>query len=153
NQVVQHLIMLGTPNAGSPWPTIQAWATVGLSFILNAMTGVAWPAVALGALLKGVEAIDVALDQMEPTSQFYKDLAASGDPKVPYTILAGNTSLLPAALQLAPGQQMSPVERLLDRLSLHNVKQKLIDIAFFQQPNDIAVSVASITSVPRDRSP
>ncbi|MHC5720021.1 MAG: esterase/lipase family protein, partial [Nostoc sp.] len=35
NQIVQHLVMLGTPNAGSPWPQIQDWAFTALGIGLN----------------------------------------------------------------------------------------------------------------------
>ncbi|MCC5626046.1 caspase family protein, partial [Nostoc sp. CHAB 5715] len=35
NKIVQHLIMLGTPNAGSPWPVVEDWVklTLGIGVI------------------------------------------------------------------------------------------------------------------------
>ena len=151
NQVAQHLVMLGTPNAGSPWPTVQDWATAALGIGLNALSGVAWPVHVLGLLVAATEKVDVSLDQMRPGSDFLKTLAASADPGIPYTLIAGNTSLLPAALQSEPGKPTTIFDRLWacikPRQWLHTVTAPL----FFGQPNDIAVSVASITGVPAGR--
>ena len=43
-----------------------------------------------------------ALDEMAPNSAFMKDLARSGDPRVPCTLLIGNTSIIPAAIFSKP---------------------------------------------------
>ncbi|MEM9926475.1 MAG: hypothetical protein AAF915_22435 [Cyanobacteria bacterium P01_D01_bin.50] len=40
NQIVQHLVMLGTPNAGSPWIQIQNWAFTALGIGLNQLSTV-----------------------------------------------------------------------------------------------------------------
>ena len=153
NQVVQRLVMLGTPNDGSPWPTVQAWATPALAIGLNSLAGVAWPAKILGSLVGAIETVDVALDQMEPGSTLLQSLAASLDPGIPYTILAGNTSLLVAALMPEQPEQPSRLERLLDSLRLPTLLHKATALAFFGQPNDIAVSVRSIGAVPLARDP
>jgi hypothetical protein len=42
--------MMGTPNAGSPWPRVEDWATAALGIGLNALAGVVWPVKALAAL-------------------------------------------------------------------------------------------------------
>ena len=136
NQVVQHLVMLGTPNGGSPWPTVQAWATPALAIGLNSLSTVAWPVKVLGSLLSAIETIDVALDQMQPGSEFLKSLEASPDPGIPYTILAGNTSIIPAAV--TSGQ----LKRLMQKLV-----RGAIDFPFLNQANDIAVAVYSIKKV------
>ena len=141
NQIVQHLVMLGTPNAGSPWSSVHAWVTTTLAIGLNGLSTVAWPAAVLGSLLGTTEIIDVTLDQMQPGSKFLKSLAASPDPGVPYTIIAGNTSIIPAAV--VSGQ----LERLMQKL------HKLVELPFSGQPNDIAVAVQSIKSVSGGRLP
>ena len=107
NAVVQHLVMLGTPNAGSPWPTIQDWAIAAIGLGLNGLTTIAWPAKVLGSLVAAVETIDDALDQMEPGSDFLRGLASSPDPGIPYTVLAGNTSVIPAAMKATGSQEKS----------------------------------------------
>jgi pimeloyl-ACP methyl ester carboxylesterase len=142
--LVQQLVMLGTPNGGSPWPTVQKWATVALGLGLNAMTVVVWPVKVLGWLAQSVERIDQALDQMQPGSAFLKSLGKSDDPGVSYTVIAGNTSVIERVL--AEGK----LERLLDRL---DPVGRAANLAFFGQPNDIAVSVKSIRNVPAGRNP
>ncbi|MEG4856420.1 caspase family protein [Microcoleus sp. K1-B6] len=150
NKIVQHLIMLGTPNGGSPWPTVQAWATTALAISLNGLSTITWPIPIMGQLLSllgigvgAIETIDIALDQMQANSPFLKSLATSPDPAIPYTIVAGNTSLVPAVLQAKSELQPAVIERLMQKLF-----NKVVALPFFEQPNDIAVTVQSIKNVP-----
>ncbi|AOW99995.1 caspase [Moorena producens PAL-8-15-08-1] len=155
NQVVGHLIMLGTPNAGCPWSKLEDWALATLSIGLNGLSEFPWPVPVMGMLLKAInrfvdeiETIDISLDQMDPSSEFLEQLAASPDPKVPYSIIAGNTSIIPAALKAEANQTSSPLQRLMQKLF-----DKAVAMAFFEQPNDIVVTVQSIKSVGSDRNP
>lgn len=148
--VVTHLVMAGTPNAGSPWPNVQDWATTSAALALNGFTGVGWPVQALGWVLQGVERIDNALDQLSPGSPFLTELAASPDPGIPYTILAGNTSVPGAVLEGGDGSRLA---RLLRKLSVRNVAHMALTLALFREANDIAVSVSSITAVAGSRHP
>jgi len=151
HRVVQRLVLLGTPNAGSPWPTVQSWATTALGIALNGLATVAWPVKTLGALVGAIETIDVSLDQMAPGSEFLSALAASDDPHVPYVVLAGNTATI-AAVD-GTDRTGGKWQRLLGKLSPARLLRGTTALAFFGQPNDIAVSVASIGSVPLDREP
>ncbi|KAF3889829.1 MULTISPECIES: caspase family protein [Nostocales] len=148
NQVVQHLVMLGTPNAGSPWPSIQDWVFTALSFGLNQLSAVVWPTRIVAVLLELLENNDLSLEQMHPESEFFKAIALSEDPHVPYTIIAGDRSLISGISEEKSGQ----LHRLMQKL-FGKAVDKAIDLAFFQQPNDLAVSLASITSVTSDRTP
>jgi len=148
--VVTHLIMAGTPNAGSPWPNVQEWASTAAALALNSFTGVGWPVQAIGWVLKGVERVDNALDEMAPGSQFLKDLAASPDPGIPYTIVAGNTSVLGEVLAGGEGSRLA---RLLRKLSIRDVTHMALTLALFREANDIAVSVASIKQIAGTRRP
>jgi pimeloyl-ACP methyl ester carboxylesterase len=152
NQSVQHLIMLGTPNDGSPWPRLQDWATATLAIGLNALPVLGWPANVLGVLVGAIEKADVALDQMAPGSDFLVDLSRSPAPGIPYTIIAGNTSIISAALQSPEGAEQSIAARLMKRVLSQNTLHQLTDMAFFGEPNDIAVKVESITKVSGERS-
>lgn len=136
NAIASHLIMLGTPNAGSPWPTVQAWGTAALALVLNSLTAVAWPVKVIGSLVAAIETIDTTLDQMQPGSEFLKSLAASPDPGIPYTILAGNTSIIPAAVNL-----------------MQKLMSDAVALPFFGQDNDIFATVYSIKQIPEERSP
>ncbi|OKH41860.1 caspase [Calothrix sp. HK-06] len=141
NKIVNHLLMLGTPNAGSPWSTIQDFATISLTLVLNSISINALPMNILVSLLASLEKIDISLDQMQPGSDFLKSLAASPDPGIPYTIIAGN-NLAPSILS-----ETNKLQRLMQKL-----KDKSIYLAFFGEINDIAVTVSSITSVNNARS-
>jgi pimeloyl-ACP methyl ester carboxylesterase len=153
NRVVESLVLVGTPSAGSPWPTVQDWAFAMLAIGLNGLSTVAWPVKVIGALVSATEAIDVSLDQMRPNSDFLKTLASSVDPGVPYTILAGDTSIIPSAQTPAAGENESRLARLWAKIRKTNWLHAGADLAFFNQPNDMAVSVASIRSVPDERTP
>ncbi|WP_308189217.1 esterase/lipase family protein [Nostoc mirabile] len=146
NQVVQHLVMLGTPNAGSPWSTVQDLATVALGIGLNSFSTVAWPVKVLGSLVSGIEVVDVALDQMKPNSSFLRDLAASPDPRIPYSVIAGNTSIKRAAME-EEGGKASRLNRLIQKL-----RTQIVEFPFLGQSNDIAVKVDSIKNIPEGRN-
>lgn len=147
HQIVQHLVTLGTPHAGSPWPTIENWATAALAIGLNGLNQVAWPLSLLGDLAGAVETVDVTLDEMAPNSSLLKELELGSDPNVPYTLLIGNTSIIPTAV--ANGTLQALLARLSPRRVLHNVTA----LAFVNTPNDIAVAVSSAQSIPQSRLP
>ncbi|MEQ8974866.1 MAG: caspase family protein [Coleofasciculus sp. C1-SOL-03] len=143
NNVVQHLIMLGTPNAGSPWATVKEWATMVMAVGMNSLSQTPLPVKALGSLSEAMmNTVEVALDQMQPNSQFLQALAASNDPGVPYSIIAGNTSISPAALQ-EDGEKATLLKRLIKKLF-----DKAVALPFLGEPNDITVTVQSIKSLP-----
>ncbi|MEQ8463974.1 caspase family protein [Coleofasciculus sp. E1-EBD-02] len=143
NKVVQHLIMLGTPNAGSPWATVKEWATMVMAVGMNSLSQTPLPVKALGSLSEAMmNTVEVALDQMQPNSQFLQALAASNDPGIPYSIIAGNTSISPAALQ-EEGEKATQLKRLMKKLF-----NKAVALPFLGEPNDIAVTVQSIKSLP-----
>ncbi|MGB3297328.1 MAG: hypothetical protein WBA76_03585, partial [Phormidesmis sp.] len=133
--VIQHLIMLGTPNAGSPWPVVQAGLFKALSFAINGLSTVAWPVQLINGALFVLEAVDVALDDMNPGSELLTLLAAS-EPAIPYSIVAGNTSLVPLD------------DKATLRARLERKLDKLAEFPFLQEANDVAVSVSSIRHVP-----
>jgi pimeloyl-ACP methyl ester carboxylesterase len=145
NQIVQHLVMLGTPNGGSPWSTIEDLAVIALGLGLNGLTGLVWPVKNLSPLVKAIESIDVTLDQMNAQSQFLETLEASPYPGVPYSIIAGNTSLIAPPETGKEGR----LARLLSRLKPGHLLHKTTALAFFGNPNDIAASVKSIKNIPQ----
>ena len=149
NQIVQHLVMLGTPNAGSPWPSIQDWAFTALGIGLNQMSSLAWPTIVIAGLVAFLEASDNALDQMNPQSPFIQSIATNPDPNVQYTIIAGDRSIRPEALDT---EQSSQIQRLVQKLFGSSVDH-VINMVFSEQPNDIAVTLTSIKNVNTDRKP
>ena len=143
-QIVQHLFMLGTPNAGSPWSTIQDWATAALTIGLNSLSSVALPVKALGSLMAAIELVDITLDQMKPESDFLKSLASSSDPGIPYTIIIGNASLI----SLTDNTTRNKIIQLLDRIG-----RAAVEFPFLSQSNDLMATVYSMKALPPDRSP
>lgn len=150
NEIVQHLIMLGTPNAGSPWSTVQDMSFALLGMGLNQISGLVPPAKIITDLfaksLELVENIDNALDQMQPNSEFIEAIATNLDPRVPYTIIAGDKATVVA-------KQTNRLRRLANKLFNPVINKVLDDLIFGGEPHDIAVSVASIQSVNKERSP
>jgi hypothetical protein len=146
---VTHLITLGTPNAGSPWPSVQRWATAAIALLANGFIPVAWPVTALAALLGAVEKVDTALDEMQAQSAFLKRLAAAPDPSARYDVIVGNRSLAPSTAGVPTGR----VARLMARLSPSRIGSEVVDLVFFDQPNDLAVSVKSASTLPGGRNP
>ncbi len=142
--IVQQLVIVGSPSAGVPWASVQQYATIGLTLALNGLAPAVWPVQALSAFLTAFEKVDVTLDQLQPDSTVFKDLAASPDPHVPYTLIAGNTSVISKALEEAD----SKAARLLKKLGYD-----LLSLGFLGQANDIAISVSSVFALPPDRTP
>ncbi|NJS17179.1 MAG: hypothetical protein HC787_11080 [Nostocaceae cyanobacterium CSU_2_110] len=151
NQIVNHLIMLGTPNAGSPWPKIQDWAFTALGIGLNQLSTVVWPANIIAGFLALLEANDKASEQMKYQSDFIQSIAKNPDPNVQYTIIAGDRTIRPEALEVVGGNS-SKIQRLMRKLFGTTVDQ-VVNQVFFQQPNDIAVTTESIKSVSSERNP
>lgn len=147
---IHQLITLGTPNGGSQWANVQKWATAAITFAANGFIPVAWPITALAALLGGVEKVDTSLDQMEPGSDFLTQLRTAPDPHTTYHVLIGNRSLVEQAVDPTTDGRLA---RLLGRLTPTKVGSKIVDLIFFNQPNDLAVAVTSAESLPSDRDP
>lgn len=150
DEVVNHLVLVGTPSGGSPWSSIEDWALTMLGAGLNRLSAIVWPVSVLARLVALLEKVDVSLDQMNPNSDFVKNLAASPDPGVPYTILVGNTSIIPAA---QAGGEKSRITKLLKKLRLKQRSYDALTQLVFKEDNDIAVGVSSIQAVDLSRTP
>jgi pimeloyl-ACP methyl ester carboxylesterase len=144
---VNHLIMLGTPNNGSPLPNIVDFVLPLLTIGLNGLATVAWPVSAIGALMHLAGAATVgaerqmttALKEMQPESTLVQTLFSSESPGIPYTVIAGNTSLIP----VKNAESQRKIEALLQRIA-----RSVVDLPFMGAANDIAVKVNSITHLP-----
>lgn len=144
NKVVKHLIMAGTPNGGSAIGKVTAYRDYLMPLITLAINS-AWgiPAAAtLLAIMKHSKMVTPTLEQMyiDHPDGFLKNLAKTADPRVPYSIVAAN---LYDFLKINPEQK--------------GLMDKLIGLGgklFYQnEPNDVAVSVESIKSIPAGRQP
>ena len=150
-RVVRRLVMLGTPNGGSPWPNVVDWATTVLAVGLNELSKVAWPAAVLAGLTHAASQAQVTLGEMMPGSDLLKDLSGSPSPGIPYFLVAGNTSLIPATT--ADEERRSKLQRLLTRLWSDRAKYDLANLVFGGSDNDIAVSLTSMRHMPNELEP
>jgi len=143
NRVVRRLVMLGTPNAGSPWPRLADWATVAMALGLNGLTASPWPARVLQGLTAALGDPRVALKEMIPGSETLGKLGESPDPGVPYTMLAGDTSIIPEVKG-----EGGAAQRLIGRLFGPGTMYAIANPFFLGAANDIAVAVESMRRVP-----
>lgn len=139
---VKHLIMAGTPNAGSAIAKVtqyRDWGITLLGLAMNTPWGI--PAAAtLMTVLKKSSILTPTLEQMNPDNAFIKQMENSTYPNIPYSIIAGH---LDQHLEKNPD-----AKKLMDKL------YKLGAKAFYgNQSNDIAVSVNSILTIPQAWNP
>jgi pimeloyl-ACP methyl ester carboxylesterase len=149
-RVVRRLVMLGTPNGGTPWPNIVDWATTAVAYGLNQLSKVVWPAAVLGSLTQAVSSAEVTLRQMMPGSDLLDSLARSTVAEIPYFIIGGNTSLLTTATDQ---EHRSKLQRLLRRLWRDQTKYELANLVFAGVDNDIAVPLTSMKHLPERAAP
>jgi pimeloyl-ACP methyl ester carboxylesterase len=152
-EIVRRLVMLGTPNGGSPWPRVFDWATVTLGLGLNQLTAIPWPASVVGALAAWMENPTVALNEVLPSSKVLAELKRFPDPGIPYVMVAGDTSIIPEALETPDAGKPSKLSRLLSRLTSPELLHAVADPFFLDRENDVAVSVASMKNIADGRKP
>jgi Caspase domain len=153
NRIVRRLVMLGTPNGGSPWPRVFDWATITLALGLNSLTAIPWPAVVVSGLAAWMENPAIALNEMLAGSTVLAELKQNPDPGIPYVMVAGNTSIIRAAVETPVAGQSSVVARLLARLTSSELLHTVANPFFRDQENDVAVSVASMKNIADGRKP
>jgi hypothetical protein len=147
SQIVDRLVMLGTPNGGLPWPGVVDWATLALALGLNHLTALAWPASVVGGFAALMENSALALNEMLTTEPMLSELNKSPDPQIPYVMIAGSTSLIPPASASPEDGKPSAYARLVSRLGSPGLIHEVASRFFLEQPNDVAVSVASMEYV------
>lgn len=145
NSMIDHLVMCGTPNNGSPFGKIDSARK-----ILNVLTGVAMnyiPALIPfnGAILFALnrsKKITPTLEQMNPASEFMTALNSSSDPGVRYTILAGDVE-----------SYQEPSDQFFAKMLAKTGKGIVFDALFGSGSHDIAVGVESILGIDGSRNP
>lgn len=145
NKVVDHLVMFGTPNVGSPFGKIDSARQ--LSGVLTTLAINTFPAIApyggaLVYLLNRSKKISPTLEQMNPTSEFIQTLNASADPGIPYTIVAGDIR-----------DYHESADQLMAKLIAKVGRGIVFDTLYQDAGHDIAVSDDSICGIANDRTP
>jgi pimeloyl-ACP methyl ester carboxylesterase len=160
HKFVQKALLVAPPNAGTAWAKIEDFILVGLGAALNGLAAIAWPPSViptligtLTGLVGGVEKIDVTMDELKPDSTFYRLLNTSDDPGVKYIVIAGNTSKISHIQPETAQAEKGLFKKLVDRLTSPETRNRVLSLAFLNEPNDIAISVKSMISMPSDRNP
>ncbi|WP_071596787.1 caspase family protein [Neolewinella persica] len=141
HEVVSHLVQFGTPNGGSPYGNVAQWITPLLTYGLGAgaayhplfkpLLGLRWLAPKLL----------ITLQQMKTGSIFLKDLTEKGDRRdVRYIVINGDIRLIPET-----GESDAAF---LARVFGNFGWREAVDLVFFREPTDIAVSVNSQREIP-----
>ena len=145
-QFVDHVVMIGTPNEGSPFANF-AMAVSALSNLadmaINLIPGFAKSFIQSTQDMLKQRSLTTTLVQLSANSEFLRELNTSQDPGVPYTIIAGDVNRFVS--ELADDHQKS----LIDKLGSSKGVRKL----FKGVANDVAVSVDSARAVLDSRSP
>jgi hypothetical protein len=151
-------VLVGPPNAGTPWAKVEDYLVIGLGAALNGLAALAWPVAAIPVFIGGlsifaggIEKMDTTLDELKPDSDLYKKLNTSDDPHVPYIIVAGNTTKM---IHNQPdAAESNKLKKLAQRLTSAETRNRLASLAFFNQPNDFVISMKSMTGLPEGRTP
>ena len=142
NKLADRLIMLGTPNNGSPWADVRDLMAALLTFAINGAAFLKPWTFLLSGLGRLVQGLQVTLKQMDAESGIYTVLNDGTLPGIPYTIIAGNTrAIIPHY-----GDTTSALVRLFARMKTRAAYDAL-DLVLFRKPNDIAVADESITAI------
>jgi pimeloyl-ACP methyl ester carboxylesterase len=139
NTVTSRLVMLGTPNNGTPWADVRDMAETLLTYALNGAAFLKPWMFVLNIAGKIVGGAQVTLKQMDKDTGIYKSLNDGTDPQIPYVIIAGNTKdIIPNYDKTA-----SAIQRIFTRLRKRGLYDSL-DLVLFKQDNDVAVTDQSI---------
>jgi pimeloyl-ACP methyl ester carboxylesterase/extradiol dioxygenase family protein len=143
--VVDHLVMCGTPNFGSPFGKVddaRKLLSVLAGLAANYMPAFLPFTAPVLMLLNRSQKLTPTLTQMNPDSDFIRELNASEDPGVRYSIVAGNVA-----------EYREPTDELFAKLLTKAGQSFVFDALFAMKANDIAASVDSINRVGQARAP
>lgn len=147
---VEKAVLAGPPNGGVPWAKLEDWALWGLGIALNGLAALAWPPSVIPTLIgylatavAGVEGVDNTMDELNPESDFYKQIDNSDYPGAIYTVIAGNTSKI-----AYPKENEKGLKALVGCLKSKQTRNKVLSLFFANKPNDMAISIESMLKFP-----
>lgn len=142
NKVVSHLFMFGTPNNGTPWADIRDMAETLITYAINGASFLQPWMLVLNVVGKVTNGMQVSLKQMDSKTGIYDKLNTGTDPGVPYTIVSGNTQNIIVKFE----DTATKITKLFHRIKKRGAYDAL-DLLLFKKPNDIAVTVESISTL------
>jgi triacylglycerol esterase/lipase EstA (alpha/beta hydrolase family) len=143
---VQHLVLVGTPSAGSEMATLGKSALGMLTHALNVTGPVKYVITGLSFLLKKLELDPLAtLGELKPGSKTLEQLAGSNkNDHTTYTIIGGDTSMLKNGYD---GEDFF-LKKISHALMNKIVYPGLTNNLFKDESNDMAVTIKSMRAVP-----
>ncbi len=148
DKMVSHFIQVGSPNCGSPWANTYHMGIFGLTKLINFLPIPSTINSVLAFLGKKRKNVEVTVSQLQPDSDFCKKLKMpEGKSHIPYTIIAGDSSLIP---NRSP-QEGKLIKKMLNRYAL-DYRKKLIKLFFHDRSDDI-VAIASCHDIPDGKCP
>ncbi|PTS98634.1 hypothetical protein DBR11_14415 [Pedobacter sp. HMWF019] len=142
NKVISKLIMLGTPNNGTPWADVRDFAEVLLTYAINGAAFLKPWMFILSAFGKLAAGTQVAFKQMNIKNGMYPQLNDNTDPTIPYVIIAGNTQNIIVNYR----DTASVISKLFLKVKSRGIYDAL-DVVLFKESNDIAVTDKSILDI------
>ena len=141
DRVVDHLFLLGTPNAGISKARLRSGLTDMTALTLNGLATTPMLEALVSRLSQLAMSDQVtapleasrAFEQYQPESDEVQTLSQSADPGIPYTLICGDV------LQSSTQRQQS-VLRKLNAATLDT---------FSERPNDLMVSVSNMSALPQ----
>jgi pimeloyl-ACP methyl ester carboxylesterase len=141
---VEHLILLGVPNDGAPLGKIGLAASAArllLTVAVNIIPGVAGVAGYILSVLINLNRVTVAIEQLDADGDFLRQLNASEDPKVRYTIISGDV------------YEMQKSDNRIHDLLMKLGQGRIGQLLFENAAHDTVVSVGSSRNVSSNRTP
>lgn len=137
-----HLVMLGTPNNGTPWADVRDMADTLLTYAINGAAALKPWMFILSGIGKLVTGVQVTIKQMDAKTGIYGILNTGAAPEIPYTVIMGNTRQIIVNYE----GTSNLVSKLFRRVKKHGVYDAL-DLLLFKKANDIAVTDESISTL------
>ncbi|GAB3929603.1 DUF7379 domain-containing protein [Larkinella terrae] len=147
DEVVDRVILCGTPNEGTPLADVRDAFEVLLTFAVNGASILKPWLFGINLLGKLGSEVSVSFKQMDMVTGIYGELNDQTDPRIPYYIIAGDIR----QIELDLSQEMSLIKKMFQRLG-RAAKYDLLDQFVFRASNDIAVGTKSILSIPGSES-
>lgn len=141
--LVDHLVMVGCPNLGTPWASAYDMLVLGLGKLINFLPIPSLLSEILGYLGKAREGIDEAVQQFQSDSKLLQTLNAdAAKAPIPYTIVAGDVSQIPQRDE----REEKLVRRYLQRFQGAN--RARLEQVLFNDKNDGMIGLNSMQTVP-----
>ena len=135
---VSKVMLFGAPNSGSELADLRIMVSNLLTVAVNGAIFLKPFIFPLSMLGKGMNKLLVTVDQLNPKSEFIRELNNQGDTGIPYYIIAGNTDLIK---QAEHPEAYSFYKKVINSLK-NGGTYKAADW-WFNESNDLAVKVVS----------